>query len=567
MSKIKGSRAIIECLKEEGVETIFGYPGGAVIELYDALMDCKDINHVLVRHEQGAVHAADALARVTGEVGVAILTSGPGATNGVTGIATAYLDSIPIVVLTGQVPRALIGNDAFQEVDIVGITRPCTKHNYLVNKPEDLIPVIREAFHIAKTGRPGPVLVDLPKDIIGALIDYPEMKEICLNSYQPTYNAHQGQVAKACKMMLEAKKPVLYVGGGVILSDADKELTELAEKLNIPVTMTLMGLGAFPGRHKLSMGMLGMHGSYTANMAVAETDLLIAIGSRFDDRVTGKLDEFASNAKIIHVDIDPTSISKNVSVDVPIVADCKLALQAINTWLDQNGKKKIAEVKENNLSWNSTVENWTKKHPMKYNDNGQEIKPQYVIEMLDKLTKGEAIITTEVGQNQMWAAQFYKFNKPRHFVTSGGLGTMGYGLPAAIGAQMAFPDKTVIDIAGDGSIQMNIQELATAKQSKCNVKIVILNNGHLGMVRQWQELFYDKRYSSTIMDVAPDFVKLAEAYGAVGLRATTKDEVEDVIKQALEIDNVVIMDFRVSPEEGVYPMVPAGKSNTEMLLV
>lgn len=567
MSKIQGSHAIVQCLKEEGVETIFGYPGGAVIDLYDALMDSKDIEHVLVRHEQGAVHAADALARVTGEVGVAILTSGPGATNGVTGIATAYLDSIPLVVLTGQVPRALIGNDAFQEVDIVGITRPCTKHNYLVSKPEDLIPILREAFHIAKTGRPGPVLVDLPKDVMASLIDYPEKDEIKLSSYQPTYNAHQGQVAKACKMMLEAKKPVLYVGGGVILSNSHKELTELAEKMNIPVTMTLMGLGAFPGNHDLSMGMLGMHGSYTANMAVAECDLLISVGARFDDRVTGKLEEFASNAKIIHVDIDPTSISKNVKVDVPIVADCKLALEAINTWLDDTDQEKIAKSKDSNVAWNNIVTNWTKEHPMMYKENGQEIKPQYVIEMLDKLTKGNAIITTEVGQNQMWAAQFYKFDQPRHFATSGGLGTMGYGLPAAIGAQMAFPDKTVIDVAGDGSIQMNIQELATAKQYGCNVKIVILNNGYLGMVRQWQELFYDKRYSSTVMDVTPDFVKLAEAYGAVGLRATTKDEVESVIQQALDTDNVVIMDFRVSPEECVYPMVPAGKSNTEMLLV
>lgn len=567
MSKISGSKAIVKCLKDQGVKTIFGYPGGAVIELYDALMDSPDIEHVLVRHEQGAVHAADGFSRVTGEVGVALLTSGPGATNGVTGIATAYLDSIPMVVLTGQVPRALIGNDAFQEVDIVGITRPCTKHNYLVNKPEDLIPTLREAFHIAKSGRPGPVLVDIPKDIIGAMLEYPKETIIQMQSYQPNYTPHPGQIAKACKLLMQAQRPVLYVGGGVILSNGSKELTELAEKLQIPVTMTLMGLGAYPGTHHLSMGMLGMHGTYTANMAVAESDLLISVGARFDDRVTGKLEDFATKAKIIHIDIDPTSISKNVNVDIPIVADCKIALTAMNHWFDQRDASEIAKTKEHHAQWNKIVCDWTKQHPLQYKENGDEIKPQFVVETIDRLTRGNAIITTEVGQNQMWAAQFYKFNYPRHFVTSGGLGTMGFGLPAAIGAQMAFPDKTVIDIAGDGSIQMNIQELATAKQYKCPVKVVILNNGYLGMVRQWQELFYDKRYASTLMDIAPDFVKLAEAYGAVGLRATRKDEVESVIEQALAVNNTVIMDFKISPEEGVYPMVPAGKANTEMLLV
>ena len=568
MDKIHGGHAIVRCLKEEGVKTIFGYPGGAVIELYDALMDSKDIRHVLVRHEQGAVHAADAFSRVTGEVGVALLTSGPGATNGVTGIATAYMDSIPLVLLTGQVPRALIGNDAFQEVDIVGITRPCTKHNYLVNKVEDLIPVLREAFHIAKTGRPGPVLVDLPKDVIGAMIDYPEKQEpIEIESYQPNYTPHPGQIAKACKLIMQAKKPVLYVGGGVILSDANKELTEFAERLQIPVTMTLMGLGAFPASSELSMGMLGMHGTYTANMAVADSDLLIAVGARFDDRVTGKLEDFATKAKIIHIDIDPTSISKNVNVDIPIVADCRTALAAMNHWLDKRDQQEITDTCDSHKDWLETIADWTKKQPLHYKSNGSEIKPQFVIETLDRLTKGNAIITTEVGQNQMWAAQFYKFNHPRHFVTSGGLGTMGFGLPAAIGAQIAFPDKTVIDVAGDGSIQMNIQELATAKQYGCPVKILILNNGFLGMVRQWQELFYNKRYSSTVMDVTPDFIKLAEAYGAVGLRATKKEEVESVIEQALLIDNIVVMDIAISPEEGVYPMVPAGKSNTEMLLV
>lgn len=566
MGKITGSQAIVRCLQEEGVDIIFGYPGGAVIDLYDALMD-SDITNVLVRHEQGAVHSADALSRVTGKVGVALLTSGPGATNGVTGIATAYMDSIPIVVLTGQVPRALIGNDAFQEVDIVGITRPCTKHNYLVSKIEDLVPTIREAFHIARTGRPGPVLVDLPKDLVASKLTYPEKSRINMPSYQPNCEPHPVQIEKACKMMLKAKRPVLYVGGGVILSDAGQELTDLAKKLRIPVTMTLMGLGAFPGTHDLSMGMLGMHGTYTANMAVAESDLLIAVGARFDDRVTGKLEDFASKAKIIHVDVDPTSISKNVKVHVPIVANCKNALVAMNKWFADSSNYSTEDAETRPQQWLDIIADWTAKHPLSYCDDSTIIKPQYVVEQLSELTGGKAIITTEVGQNQMWAAQFFKFDQPRHFVTSGGLGTMGFGLPAAIGAQMAYPDKTVIDIAGDGSIQMNIQELATAKQYNCPVKIAILNNNYLGMVRQWQELFYDKRYASTTMDVAPDFVELAKAYGAVGLRATTKDEVVPVIKEALATDNIVVMDFKIEKEEGVYPMVPAGKANTEMLLV
>ena len=566
MGKITGSQAIVRCLEEEGVKTIFGYPGGAVLDLFDAI-DQSDFVNVLVRHEQGAVHAADGLARVTGEVGVAILTSGPGATNGVTGIATAHMDSIPLVVLTGQVPRPLIGNDAFQEVDIVGITRPCTKHNYLVSELDDLVPVIREAFHIARSGRPGPVLVDLPKDLVASMLTYPEKKPIEMVSYQPTYQPHSRQIEKACRLIMKAKKPVLYVGGGVILSDADKELTELAKKLDIPVTMTLMGLGAFPGNHELSMGMLGMHGTYTANMAVSECDLLISVGARFDDRVTGKLDDFATKAKIIHVDIDPTSISKNVKVDIPIVADCKIALTAMNSWFDAESNFSLKEEAARHAPWFKLIREWTEKHPLSYEEAGDIIKPQYVIEQFDKLTGGNAIITTEVGQNQMWAAQFYRFNQPRHFITSGGLGTMGFGLPAAIGAQMAFPDKTVIDIAGDGSIQMNIQELATAKQYNCPVKIAILNNSYLGMVRQWQELFYDKRYASTTMDVVPDFVDLAKAFGAVGLRATTKDEVIPVIREALATDNVVVMDFKIEKEEGVYPMVPAGKATTEMLLV
>ncbi len=566
MEKISGSQAIIRCLQEEGVKIIFGFPGGAVIDLFDALMD-SDITNVLVRHEQGAVHAADGLARVTGEVGVALLTSGPGATNGVTAIATAYMDSIPMVILTGQVPTPLIGNDAFQEVDIVGITRPCTKHNYLVKDVKDLVPTLREAFHIARTGRPGPVLVDLPKDIVAKMVDFTEKKPIRMQTYQPTYEPHPGQIEKACKKIIKAKNPVLYVGGGVILSNANEELTELARKLNIPVTMTLMGLGGFPGSDPLSMGMLGMHGSYAANMAVANSDLLIAVGARFDDRVTGRLDAFAPHATIIHIDIDPTSISKNVKVDIPIVADCKHALTAMNTWFNNASDFNRDQVAASHEPWRATIDEWTKKHPMSYHSEGEIIKPQYVVEMLDKLTNGDAIITTEVGQNQMWAAQFYKFNKPRQWATSGGLGTMGYGLPAAIGAKMAFPDKTVIDVAGDGSIQMNIQELATARQYKTPVKIAILNNNYLGMVRQWQELFYNKRYAGTVMEVTPDFVLLAKAYGAVGLRATKTSEVEAVIKEALATDNTVIMDFVIAREECVFPMVPAGKATTEMLLV
>ncbi len=566
MEQMTGAQAIVKCLEEEGVTTMFGFPGGAVIDLYDDLMESK-ITNVLVRHEQGAVHMADGYARTTGEVGVALLTSGPGATNGVTAIATAYMDSIPLVVLTGQVPTALIGNDAFQEVDIVGITRPCTKHNYLVKDADELVKTIREAFHIAKTGRPGPVLVDIPKDVQGATVTFTPKEPVKMQTYQPNYEPHPGQVEKACKALLEARRPVLYIGGGVILSNAAAELTELGRKLHLPVAMTLMGLGGFPGTDPLSLGMLGMHGSYASNMAVAKSDLLVAVGARFDDRVTGRLDAFAPHAKIIHIDIDPTSISKNVEVDIPIVADCKLTLAAMNSWFDKNSDFNAEEQAAKLQPWFDQLNQWQTKHPLAYTDEGDIIKPQFVVEKISELTGGEAIITTEVGQNQMWAAQFYKFNKPRHLLTSGGLGTMGYGMPAAIGAKMARPDATVIDIAGDGSIQMNIQELATARQYGALIKVAILNNNYLGMVRQWQELFYNKRYSGTVMEVTPDFVELAKAYGAVGLRAKTKDEVEPVIKEALATDNIVLMDFVINREEGVFPMVPAGKATTEMLLV
>jgi acetolactate synthase-1/2/3 large subunit len=564
--KITGAEAIVKCLEEQGVEVIFGFPGGVIIDLFDEL-EQSSITNVLVRHEQAAVHAADAYGRVKGEVGVALVTSGPGATNTVTGIASAYCDSIPMVVFTGQVPTGLIGNDAFQEVDIIGITRPCTKHNYLVKDINDLVPTIREAFHVARTGRPGPVLIDLPKDMVIGKLSFAKPTPIKMQSYRPTYEPHPGQIAKACKAILKAKKPVIYAGGGVIASNSNEELTELAKKLNIPVTMTLMGLGGFPGTDKLSMGMLGMHGTYFSNMAVSQSDLLIAVGARFDDRVTGKIDEFAPYAKIIHVDIDPTSISKNVSVDIPIVADCKHALTAMNRWFDVSEDFDKKAQKKKVTPWLKEINEWVKKHPLGYVDEGDIIKPQYVVQKLHELTKGNAIISTEVGQNQMWAAQFYHFNKPRAFLTSGGLGVMGYGFPAAIGAQMAAPKRTVIDVAGDGSIQMNIQELATARQYNCPVKIAILNNGYLGMVRQWQELFYDKRYAGTDLEVSPDFVKLAEAYGAVGLRAKKTSEVVPVIKEALKTKNTVVMDFVIAREEGVYPMVPAGKATTEMLLV
>lgn len=538
-----------------------------MLPIYDALYD-SPLRHVLVRHEQGAVHMADGYARALGKPGVVIVTSGPGATNTVTGIATAYMDSIPMVVITGQVPTALIGNDAFQEADIVGITRPCTKHNYLVKDLKDLPRIIKEAFYIATTGRPGPVLVDIPKDVLTGVmgeLKYPE--KISIESYQPNYKGHPGQIRKALGLILAAKRPVIYAGGGVVLSNAAQELKAFAEKLGIPTTTTLMGLGGFPGTHELFMGMLGMHGTFCANMAVTNTDCLIAIGARFDDRVTGKIDEFAPNADIIHIDIDPTSISKNVSVDVPIVGDVKEVLKELLKALPQ--AKVLKDHRKGLSEWSAQINEWRTTHALSYNqDPNGKIKPQFVIEKLCELTKGNAIITTEVGQNQMWAAQFFKYEKPRSFLTSGGLGTMGFGFPAAIGAQIAFPKSTVAVIAGDGSLQMNIQELATAVQYKLPVKVVILNNMVLGMVRQWQELFFDKRYSHTCISVAPDFVKLADAYGAVGLRAKLPSEVEQVLKEGLSVkDRPVLMDFRVDQFEGVYPMVPAGQPLSKMLLV
>jgi acetolactate synthase-1/2/3 large subunit len=561
--KKTGSQIIVECLKKEGVDTLFNYPGGAVLPLFDELQHAP-FRQLLVRHEQAAVHAADGYARATGKVGVAVVTSGPGATNTVTGIATAFMDSIPIIILTGQVPTLLIGNDAFQEVDIIGITRPCTKHNYLVKEVNDVGRILKEAFYLARSGRPGPILVDLPKDILvdSAEFKYPE--KVFIRSYQPTYEGHPGQIQRAVKLIMKSKKPVLYTGGGIISSNASKELTLLAERLGIPVTMTLMGLGGFPGNHPLSLGMLGMHGTYRANMAVMESDLLIAIGSRFDDRVTGKIESFAPQATVIHIDIDPTSISKSVRVDLPIVGDCKRVLSKILSLLEE---EETDPFKEGLNKWRHQIEKWKALHNMDY-QQGEKIKPQYVIEKIYELTKGDAIITTEVGQNQMWAAQYYQFIKPRTLLTSGGLGTMGYGFPAAMGAQAAFPNKLVIDISGDGSFQMNSQELATAVQYQLPIKVAILNNGYLGMIRQWQEFFYGKRYASSCLEgISPDFVKLAEAYGAVGLKATKPEEVVPTLKKAFSISKPVIIDFVVDPEENVYPMVPAGESLNQMRLV
>jgi len=561
--KLTGARIIVESLLAEGVDTIFGLPGGVVLPLYDALYGSK-LNHILVRHEQGAVHMADGYSRATGRCGVALVTSGPGATNTVTGLATAYMDSIPMVVLTGQVPANLIGNDAFQEADIVGITRPCTKHNYLVRDTKDLAQTIKEAFYIATTGKPGPVLIDLPNDVLKKEAEFHYPDKVSIRSYNPTIEGHPSQIKKAFDRIKTAKKPVLYVGGGMILSNASAELRDFADGCRIPVTTTLMAMGAFPSRHELSLGMLGMHGTYAANMAMYECDLMIALGSRFDDRVTGRLDAFAQKCEVIHVDIDPTSIGKNVAAHIPVVGDLMDTMKKFNA-LREKDKTDWAE---KHHEWLKTIDEWKSLYPLRYEKGEADIiKPQYVVEQLYELGKEmDPIFTTEVGQAQMWAAQFLTFEKPRTFLTSGGLGTMGYGFPAALGAQAAYPDRLVVDVAGDGSIQMNIQELATAVQYKLNVKIAILNNGVLGMVHQWQELFYGKRYSQSEFQVNPDFPRLAEAYGAVGLRATKESEVKDLIREAYKIKRPVIMDFVVAKDEKVFPMVPAGGTVKDMLL-
>jgi acetolactate synthase-1/2/3 large subunit len=560
---LTGAQILMECLKREGVDLIFGFPGGAVIDIYDELPK-HPIRHILVRHEQAAVHAADGFARASGKVGVCLVTSGPGATNTVTGIATAYMDSIPMVIITGQVPTHLIGNDAFQEADIVGITRPCTKHNYLVKNVADLATTIKQAFYIARTGRPGPVLIDLPKDVVNSKTKFSYPETISIRSYNPNVSPNRKQLRKAAELIGQSKQPVIYAGGGVVSSDSAAELTALAEKFHLPVTTTLMGLGAFPGDHPGWLGMLGMHGTYTANMAVNNCDLLISVGARFDDRVTGRINSFASRATIIHIDVDPTSISKNVVVDVPIVADCKQDLAGL---IEETDKIAGVDWQSKHEAWNTYLTEMRADHPLGYVKDGGTIKPQWVVEKIHELSGGEAIIATEVGQNQMWAAQFYTYRKPRTLLTSGGLGTMGYGFPAAIGAQFAFPDKLVVDIAGDGSIQMNIQELATAVSYNVPVKIVILNNGYLGMVRQWQELFYKKNYCATCLHTNPDFVALAKAYGAGGFLVEKPEDLESTLRAAFEYPGPVIVDVRVEPEENVAPMVPAGAALSEMLLV
>ena len=547
-----GAEILVESLLKEKVEVIFGIPGGAILPICDALYD-SPIKFILTGHEQGAAHAADGYARATGRVGVCLATSGPGATNFVTGLATAYMDSVPMVAITGQVPTSMIGNDAFQEAPTVEVTKTITKHNFLVRDVKELAKTIKQAFYIASTGRPGPVLVDIPKDV---QIDetkflYPEKIE--LKGYKPVYKGHPRQIQKAAELISKSKKPVLFIGGGVIISGAHEEVLKLAEKTKIPLTSTPMGLSGFPGNHPLFIGMIGMHGTRTANYAIMESDLILGIGVRFDDRATGKLENFAPNAKVIHIDIDPTSIQKNVKVDIPIVGDAKEILKELTPMV------KPPEISE----WKEKVNKWKKEYPLTYPDD-DTLRPQYIVEKIYEMTKGEAIIATEVGQNQMWAAQFYKFHKPRTFLTSGGLGTMGYGFPAAIGAQVAYPEKIVFDIAGDGSIQMNIQELKTAVNYNLPVKVAILNNSYLGMVRQWQELFYERRYAMTGLK-NPDFAKIAEAYGAIGVKVEKKKDVEPALRKALEVKKCVFIDFKINPEENVFPMVPAGESLKQMI--
>jgi acetolactate synthase-1/2/3 large subunit len=567
--ELTGAQIVIKFLEDEGVEHIWGYPGGAVLPIYDALdTDATKLNHILVRHEQAAVHAADGYARSTGKPGVALVTSGPGATNAVTGIATAYMDSIPLVVLTGQVPTSMIGLDAFQEVDTVGVTRPIVKHNFLVKDVKDLAMTLKKAFYIATTGRPGPVVVDIPKDVQTATSDYEYPQEVKLRSYQPVTKGHSGQIRRAVEMMLEAERPIFYVGGGVVLDDASEQLVALAKKLGYPVTTTLMALGAYPAEDAQWLGMLGMHGTYEANLAMHNADTLIAIGARFDDRVTGNIERFCPHAKIIHVDIDPASISKNVQVDIPIVGSVKSVLTDMNQVLDKLLEKGAKPDQEKLDAWWDQINEWRAVECLKYSSVGGKIKPQAAVEAVWRVTKGDAFVTSDVGQHQMYAAQYYRFNKPRRWINSGGLGTMGFGLPAAMGVQQAYPDATVVCITGEGSIQMNIQELSTCLQYGLPIKIVNLNNGFLGMVRQWQELFYERRYSMSYMDSLPDFVKLTEAYGHVGIHIEKPEELEDKLKEAFALkDRLVFIDIQVEKTENVYPMIPAGAGQDEMILV
>jgi acetolactate synthase-1/2/3 large subunit len=561
MVKISGAQILIKYLEKEGVEVIFGYPGGTVIPIYDALFDSK-IRHILVRHEQGAVHAADGYARATGKTGVCLATSGPGGTNLITGIANAYMDSIPMVAITGQVATSVIGTDAFQEADLTGITAPITKHNYLVKNIKDLPEAIKEAFHIASTGRPGPVLIDIPVDISKELIDEDYKVKIALPGYKPTVKGNLKQVKQAAIKIAGSQRPVIFSGGGVISSNASSILRKFVEVANIPIITTLLGMGAFPETHELSLGMAGMHGTKYANLAFTESDLIIAVGARFDDRVTGKLSEFAPAAEIIHIDIDPAEIGKNIKTAVPIVGDARTILSDLKSsyekYIDKKGRP-------DRKKWLGRIKQLKEEFPLKFDRKSKKIKPAFVVEQIYELTKGDAIICTEVGQNQMWAAQFYKFTKPRTMISSGGLGTMGFGLPASIGAQIGKPDKTVIDIAGDGSIQMVSQELSTAATNKVPIKIMILNNGYLGMVRQWQQFFWDRRYSHTCINNCVDFVKLAEAYGGIGFRVKEKDKVGETISKALGLNRLVIVDFWIDREENVYPMVPPGSPISEML--
>jgi acetolactate synthase-1/2/3 large subunit len=554
--KMIGARALIECLRCEGVEVVFGYPGGQVLPIYDELYDVKDIRHILVRHEQGAAHAADGYARASGRVGVCLATSGPGATNLVTGIANAYMDSVPIVAITGQVPTFAIGKDSFQEVDITGITMPITKHNYLITKASDIPRTLKEAFYIARTGRPGPVLIDFPRDMQTAEIDFQYPDKVDLPAYRPTTTGHPKMIERAADLINSAQRPLIYGGGGVNSADAQGELVALAEKIDASVTMTLLGKGGFPEDHELYLGMPGMHGTAYANYALHQADVVLALGTRFDDRVTGKLDMFARNAKFIHIDIDPAEIGKNVAPALPIVGDVKYVLGEL--------AKKVSKARH--PEWRKTIEEWKKQYPMTWKGDG--LKPQFIVQQIQKATKGKAIIVTEVGQNQMWAAQWYRCERTRQFISSGGLGTMGYGLPAAIGAQVACPDQVVWDIAGDGSIQMNIQEMATGVAEKIPVKVAVLNNGYLGMVRQWQTLFFKNRLSFTDINVGtPDFVKLVEAYGGVGLRVTSEEGVMPAIRKAMAVkDRPCLIDFIVARDENVMPMVPAGGTVDDMLV-
>jgi len=562
-----GAEILVEALVYEGVDTIFGYPGGAVLHIYDELWRARErITHHLVRHEQGAVHMAEGYARATGRVGVVLVTSGPGATNAVTGIANAYMDSTPLVVITGQVPKHLIGTDAFQEVDTVGITRPCVKHNYLVRDARDLAGVVREAFHLARSGRPGPVVIDIPKDVSAARANHSRLDHIGFpfSTAPPAINRRRAE--RAFAEIREAKRPVLYVGGGIANSGADEALRRFAEALRLPVTPTLMGLGGFPSSHPLCLGMLGMHGTYAANMAVSECDLLVALGVRFDDRVTGKLATFAPHARVIHVDIDPANIGKNVAPSLALAADVKQALEQFLTLASECGEDKVQQSIETREPWWDRIRAWQRSQPLRYEGSQQQIKPQSVIRELHRLTRGNAIITTDVGQHQMWVAQFYPFTKTRQLITSGGLGTMGFGLPAAIGAQLACPNELVVAVVGDGGFQMTNQELATAVQYELPVKIVVMNNGYLGMVRQWQEMFYDRTYSEVDISVAPDFVKLAEAYGAAGFRAERPGELQHALAAALNHKGVAVIDVVVSKEENVFPIVPAGANARDMIV-